>query len=196
MKRTLLICITLLFICCMQMYAFRPRKYRISIDRAVITVNGKTLALPTTMAELEKVFGKPSRVVSKGSTESIPVWDNIGIYCYEFKSANRGRVPDLVIALDRSDINLDFYPKRYFGGLLSVDKIAITKDSTVVSVNNRREEEKFIDLSHYGVYWSVKYGGKTVGLSTNKQQRIYAVDIGSDGSPGGTIISDKGTLTK
>lgn len=177
MKRTLLLCIVL-FVCCFRGYALQRASYRISIDKAEITVNGKALALPTTVAELERFFGKHSRMVDKGGVPNIYVWDDVGLYCREYKFGASAAVHDLSIALGQSDIDLDFYPKHYFKGSLSVDKVAVTKDSTVASINSKRDGEKFVDQL-YGMYWSVKYDRKSVGLGTNKQ-RIHEVSV-SDG---------------
>ncbi len=185
MKRTLVCCIALLVLCCVQGCARqRPtcevnNLNSISIDNGDITVNGNQLALPATVADLEKVLGKPSRVVDKVGVSNIYVWDDIGVYCYEYKSGKpveEGQVHELSIALGRSRYDLDFYPKRYFTGSLCVDDIGVTKDSTVAAVNNMREGEKFVDQLD-GMYWSVKYGRKSVGLSVNEQQLINEVSV-------------------
>jgi hypothetical protein len=155
-------------------YGRKQTEYRIVIDRANITVNGKPLALPTTVVELEKIFGKPSRTIDKGGAPIIHVWDDIGIYCREYSA----KVHDLSIALDRNDLDLSFYPKRNFAGSLFIDGLPITKSSTVASINSKRSGEKFTDQL-YEMYWSVKYDRKSVGLGTDKQRRVYEVNVSS-----------------
>ena len=178
MKRTLLACLVILSACCIHVYGLQQHTYSIVINKADITVNDKSLALPTSLVKLEKVFGKPSRAIDKGGVPNIYVWDDIGIYCREYGFGASAKVHDLSIALDRSDLDLAFYPKRNFAGSLFVDGIAITKSATVASINSKRSGEKFTDKL-YGTYWSVKYDRRSVGLGTNEQHRIYEVSVDS-----------------
>lgn len=182
MRRMLICCAALLAACCVQGCA-RQRPActgtgpgHISIDKAVITVNGSQVALPAAVASLERVLGEASRVVSEGDVANIYVWDDAGIYAHQYKFVQPAQVGELSIALQRGPFDLDFYPKRYFTGSLCVDDVRVTKDSTVADVNRMREGEKFGDELG-GLYWSVKYGQRSVGLIVNQQQLITIVAI-------------------
>jgi hypothetical protein len=114
-----------------------PQKVEVAVDGRSVKINGTTLALPPSRADLVKLLGKPTRVTKLRTT--LITWDEHGLYATE--SPRSGKIEAISVALGRRDY--EYWPKQTFRGTARVDGARVTAQSTVAEINRQKQGKPF-----------------------------------------------------
>lgn len=149
----------------------------ITVNDGVLVVNDQVLRFPSNLNRLVSIFGNPSRKLSKHNT--IYVWDDIGVFCYEDRSSSE--IKQLSIALNdhnrTSPIKFEFWPHKIFSGSLSIDGAALNSASKVPDINKQKSGKIFEQRSDWGTAWRLEYTYTAITLVVNWDQKVIGVDI-------------------
>lgn len=99
-----------------------PDDIAVDINENGMIINNMAVDIPTHITALEKILGKPRKVVypkdENNASERINyAWDNLGLCCY----TNGGKtVFCLEIRLNKGDNCPKHYPSKFFGGKVTI----------------------------------------------------------------------------
>jgi len=129
-----------------------PEKVQVLTVGKTVTVNGTTLPLPATRADVITLLGKPSRIVEVANT--ILTWDEHGLYATEDPKPEQ--IIAFTVALDKRDY--PYWPKKLFRGTARVDGAIVTARSTIKDINHSKKGESFTRNSFLPDTWSIAHG--------------------------------------
>ena len=128
-----------------------PQKVQVVFDGKVTAINDTKVPLPTTRAELTKLFGEPTRVLKLAYT--ILTWDEHGVYATE--NPKTVKVEAFTVALDERAYK--YWPKKMFAGTVQVNGASITAHSTIDDINRALKEKAFVRNKVVEDTWTMTY---------------------------------------
>jgi hypothetical protein len=138
----------------------------VNISDNVLEIKGQKLTWENTLADLEKLFGKPSKVNDeKGLFNHSAVWHELGIYA--LVTTDTKQLVEITFRLGNASRNYrSDWPKQTFTGKLTIDGVAIRKDSDIAEVarTTKGPPIKQMEGEDKGHYWGTKRKTRNDGL--------------------------------
>lgn len=133
-----------------------PPAITVGIRDNVLDVNGQNLTWETTRPDLEKLFGKPSRVDERDFLVNHSVtWDELGICA--LVTTNKKQLVGLTFRLANRPRNYrDEYPNQSFAGKLMIDGVPIEKTTDIAAAAKTKKGPPLTPMADKGYYWSTK----------------------------------------
>jgi len=121
-----------------------------------ITLNGKSIQLPVSRADLVAILGEPSRA-ENGATSLILTWDKLGLYAHF--NQDRGGVHS-ISAVFVPGVG-SYSPKSMFSGTVTVDGAAVKVSTSPEDINSKKSDQKF-EKTRLPTMWELRYQKKLV----------------------------------
>jgi hypothetical protein len=140
----------------------------INTERDELEIKGQKITLKTTLADLEKLLGKPSSV-DEGGFNIAAIWDELGLYILIRPETKT--VAEITIHLGKNPRTYrQNYPKEKYSGKLTIDGLEIKKDSDIAEVARAKKGRpiKQMEGEDKGHIWKIaaKGRGPAVGIET------------------------------
>ncbi|MEQ1604229.1 MAG: hypothetical protein ABL999_05115 [Pyrinomonadaceae bacterium] len=130
-------------------------KTTVEIKRSVFYLNGTAAKLPIKASELEKIIGKPDRMME--GARKVATWDKLGLTGYQ--KTDSDEFIEIGVILNVTDNAFEFTPEKPFSGSFNLDGAKITSTSTRNSVNQKKTGGKFKPIPLVGMLSDYKTGG-------------------------------------
>jgi hypothetical protein len=152
--------------------AVEAKKLEINIDGKTLTIKGTKFMVPCEREDLLKVLGKPTRELNLAN--KLLTWDELGIFAYQ--TPNTTKVRAVSIALDHAP--RQFFPKKLFTGVLKIDGVAVTAETSVDDLNQARKDKPQFKAGFDT--WAADYGDTGVWLTgPDKKTKSKTAKIGT-----------------
>lgn len=116
-----------------------PDDVQVTVVLDTTVINGVRLQMPMDLGRLIEVLGDPDRMTKgKPDQNTLHTWDELGMLAYE---SPNGKIISLAVCFGRED--KDFWPRKYFRGLLRVDGATVTGRTSIGEINRGKEGKKF-----------------------------------------------------
>jgi hypothetical protein len=175
------------------------KKTDIAVDGDKVTINGTKLTLPIEKTDLIAALGRPDRTdVPSTPSNTILTWDDLGVYAYFPPNSTSTNALAFTFGAGPSP----FWPKKNYGGKLSLEGVALNALSTVEELNDEpRKGGQFVKNMYLDGTWdaycadrSVRYFARMGTAGGERLVKLEVVQVGKPVPKKLTVAIDGGTI--
>jgi hypothetical protein len=136
--------IILLFVACTPVFSQGVKSISINVKKKEIKLDGATITEHSTVEEMIKALGKPTRVQTIGGKERFQCYDEQGI-AFEIAPDGSGKILAMTITYqDDGDVKV---AKGPYTGTLAIDSYTVTPGSTSDEMKDKTDLTEFHCMS-------------------------------------------------